>query len=96
VVSITLEVGLANAARAKSVGQEALASRRTISHNWHATFASCNHHLYGLLAYAEVVEADENRQCVKRIRVRGKRGPVDRDEHDRPAGDSAGPAQRDP
>ena len=36
-----------------------------------------NHHLYDLLAQAEVVEADENRQCVKRIRVRGKRGPVE-------------------
>ena len=35
-----------------------------------------NHHLYDLLAQAEVVEADENRQCVKRIRVPGKRGPV--------------------
>ena len=36
-----------------------------------------NHHLYDLLAQAEVVEADENRQCVKRIRVLGKRGPVE-------------------
>jgi len=36
-----------------------------------------NHHLYDLLAQAEVVEADENRQCVKRIRVRGKRGAVE-------------------
>jgi hypothetical protein len=36
-----------------------------------------NHHLYDLLAQAEVVEADENRQCVKRIRVRGKHGPVE-------------------
>jgi Putative helicase len=36
-----------------------------------------NHHLYDLLAQAEVVEADENRQCVKRIRVWGKRGPVE-------------------
>jgi hypothetical protein len=36
-----------------------------------------NHHLYDLLAQAEVVEADENRQCVKRIRVAGKRGPVE-------------------
>jgi hypothetical protein len=35
-----------------------------------------NHHLYDLLAQAKVVEADENRQCVKRIRVPGKRGPV--------------------
>ena len=26
---------------------------------------------------AEVVEADENRQCVKRIRVPGKHGPVE-------------------
>jgi hypothetical protein len=36
-----------------------------------------NHHLYDLLAQAEVVEADENRQCVKRIRVPGKRGSVE-------------------
>jgi hypothetical protein len=36
-----------------------------------------NHHLYDLLAQAEVVEADENRQCVKRIRVPGKHGPVE-------------------
>lgn len=36
-----------------------------------------NHHLYDLLAQAGVVEADENRQCVKRIRVSGKRGPVE-------------------
>jgi hypothetical protein len=36
-----------------------------------------NHHLYDLLAQAGVVEADENRQCVKRIRVPGKRGPVE-------------------
>ena len=36
-----------------------------------------NHHLYDLLAQAEVVEVDENRQCVKRIRVLGKRGPVE-------------------
>jgi hypothetical protein len=36
-----------------------------------------NHHLYDLLAQAEVVEADENRQCVKKIRVPGKRGPVE-------------------
>jgi hypothetical protein len=36
-----------------------------------------NHHLYDLLAQAEVVEADEKRQCVKRIRVPGKRGPVE-------------------
>lgn len=36
-----------------------------------------NHHLYDLLAQAGVVEADENRQCVKRIRVLGKRGPVE-------------------
>jgi Putative helicase len=36
-----------------------------------------NHHLYDLLAQAEVVEADENRQCVKRIRVPGKRGRVE-------------------
>ncbi|PYT97532.1 MAG: hypothetical protein DMG38_19550 [Acidobacteria bacterium] len=36
-----------------------------------------NHHLYDLLAQAEVVEADEHRQCVKRISVPGKRGPVE-------------------
>jgi hypothetical protein len=36
-----------------------------------------NHRLYDLLAQAEVVEADGNRQCVKRIRVPGKRGPVE-------------------
>jgi Putative helicase len=36
-----------------------------------------NHHLYDLLAQAEVVEADENHQCVKRIRVPAKRGPVE-------------------
>ena len=36
-----------------------------------------NHRLYDLLAQAEVVEADENRQCVQRIRVPGKRGPVE-------------------
>jgi hypothetical protein len=36
-----------------------------------------NHHLYDLLAQAEVVEADENHQCVKRIRVPGKRGLVE-------------------
>ena len=36
-----------------------------------------NHHLYDLLAQAEVVDADENGQCVKRIRVPGKRGPVE-------------------
>ena len=36
-----------------------------------------NHRLYDLLAQAEVVEADENRQCVKKIRVPGKRGRVE-------------------
>jgi hypothetical protein len=36
-----------------------------------------NHHLYDLLAQAKVVEADENGQCVKRIRVPGKHGPVE-------------------
>lgn len=36
-----------------------------------------NHHLYDLLAQAKIVEADENGQCVKRIRVPGKCGPVD-------------------
>ncbi len=37
----------------------------------------CNHRLYDLLAQAGVVEADENRQCVKRIRVPGKRGLIE-------------------
>ena len=36
-----------------------------------------NHRLYDLLAQAEVVEADGNRQCVKKIRVPGKRGPAE-------------------
>jgi conjugal transfer pilus assembly protein TraI len=36
-----------------------------------------NHRLYDLLAQAELVEADENGQCVKRIRVPGKRSPVE-------------------
>lgn len=36
-----------------------------------------NHRLYDLLAQAEIVEADEDRQCVKRIRVPGKHGPVE-------------------
>ena len=36
-----------------------------------------NHRLYDLLAQAKVVEADENRQCVKKIRVPGKRGRVE-------------------
>ena len=36
-----------------------------------------NHRLYDLLAQAEVVEADGNRQCVKRVRVPGKRGPAE-------------------
>jgi len=36
-----------------------------------------NHRLYDLLAQAEVVEADEDRQCVRRIKVPGKRGPVE-------------------
>lgn len=36
-----------------------------------------NHCLYDLLAQAEVVQADGDRQCVKRIRVPGKRGPVE-------------------
>lgn len=36
-----------------------------------------NHRLYDLLAQAKIVEADENRQCAKRIRVPGKRGPVE-------------------
>lgn len=37
----------------------------------------CNHRLYDLLAQAEIVEADESRQCVKRIKVRGKHGLVE-------------------
>jgi len=36
-----------------------------------------NHCLYDLLAQAEVVEADGDHQCVKRIRVPGKHGPVE-------------------
>jgi len=36
-----------------------------------------NHRLYDLLVQAEVVEADQDRQCVKRIRVPGKHGPVE-------------------
>jgi hypothetical protein len=36
-----------------------------------------NHCLYDLLAQAEVVEADGDRQCVKKIRVPGKHGPVE-------------------
>ncbi len=36
-----------------------------------------NHCLYDLLAQAEVVQADEDRQCVKKIRVPGKHGPVE-------------------
>ena len=36
-----------------------------------------NHRLFDLLAQAEVAEADEDHQCVKRISVRGKRGPVE-------------------
>jgi Putative helicase len=36
-----------------------------------------NHCLYDLLAQAEVVQADGDRQCVKRIRVPGKHGPVE-------------------
>ncbi len=36
-----------------------------------------NHCLYDLLAQAEVVEADKDRQCVKRIRVPGKHGAVE-------------------
>jgi hypothetical protein len=36
-----------------------------------------NHCLYDMLAQAEVVRADEDRQCVKRIRVPGKHGPVE-------------------
>lgn len=36
-----------------------------------------NHCLYDLLAQAKVVRADEDRQCVKRIRVPGKHGPVE-------------------
>ena len=36
-----------------------------------------NHCLYDLLAQAGVVRADEDRQCVNRIRVPGKHGPVE-------------------
>ncbi|HLH06114.1 MAG TPA: TraI domain-containing protein [Terriglobales bacterium] len=36
-----------------------------------------NHCLYDLLAQAEVVQADGDRQCVKKIRVPGKHGPVE-------------------
>jgi hypothetical protein len=36
-----------------------------------------NHCLYDLLAQAEVVEADRDRQCVKKIRVPGKHGPAE-------------------
>jgi hypothetical protein len=36
-----------------------------------------NHCLYDLLAQAEVVQANGDRQCVKRIRVPGKYGPVE-------------------
>jgi len=36
-----------------------------------------NHCLYDRLAQAEVVQADGDRQCVKRIRVPGKHGPVE-------------------
>src|SRR5581483_9638555 len=36
-----------------------------------------NHCLYDLLAQSEVVQADDDRQCVKRIRVPGKHGPVE-------------------
>jgi hypothetical protein len=36
-----------------------------------------NHCLYDLLAQAKVVRADGDRQCVKRIRVPGKHGPVE-------------------
>ena len=36
-----------------------------------------NHRLYDLLAQAEVVEANEDLQCVRRIKVPGKDGPVE-------------------
>ncbi len=36
-----------------------------------------NHCLYDLLAQSEVVQADGDSQCVKRIRVPGKHGPVE-------------------
>ena len=52
------------------------AARDFLKHEDKITLPS-NHHLYDLLVQAEVVEADEKRQCVKRIRVTGKRGPVE-------------------
>ena len=36
-----------------------------------------NHRRYDLLAQLELVEANEDRQCVRRIKVRGKKGPVE-------------------
>lgn len=36
-----------------------------------------NHRLYDLLAQAKLVAADEDRQCVRRIKVPGKHGPVE-------------------
>src|SRR5262249_47496339 len=36
-----------------------------------------NHRLYDLLAQSEVVEANQDRQCVQRIKVPGKKGPVE-------------------
>ena len=36
-----------------------------------------NIRLYDLLAQAEAVEADKNLQCVRRIKVLGKDGPVE-------------------
>jgi len=53
-----------------------LEARRYLKQEHKITLPS-NHRLYDLLAQAEIVEADEDRQCVKRIRVPGKRGPVE-------------------
>ena len=36
-----------------------------------------NQRLYDLLAQSELVEANEDRQCVQRIKVPGKKGPVE-------------------
>ncbi len=36
-----------------------------------------NNRLYDLLAQSEVVEANGDRQCVRRIKVPGKHGPVE-------------------
>ena len=36
-----------------------------------------NHRMYDLLAQSELVEANEDRQCVQTIKVRGKKGSVE-------------------